>query len=590
MHRRGTGESGNRGIGEINAQGNNCSFRLFVLFSLAALILFSDLSTPAFMDHEGRYAEVAREMLLNGDWIIPHLNFVPFLNKPPLPYWLTAAAFLVVGPSEYARFWPAVTGLLLLGVVMLLGRAIAGRRAGLYAGVVLLTSGGFFLESRLLRPDLLLTLLLSLALLCFLNAVEAEEGARKKECNVWVVLGVASLSVSVMTKGLVDVVLAGGIIVGVLFWCGRLSFLRKITWPWALATAFVIVLPWHLLAGLRQEGFWWDYVVNQHLLFFFDEKFPRDSLPDSLPVFWGAFLGRVFPWSACLPIAFLWAMKRGWAARSPRSTLLPLWPIVVMGFFSLSPSRLEHYSIPALPAASLLVGCWWSHLSEPESSRSWSVFITPVLFGIVGLLGFAFAPLLLGAEEWTQQFPVLVRLLRLVCGVMCVAGILAGIFLWKGFPYVAFVVIAAVALPVFWGTHQALTAIEPINSWKPVGMKLAAILPPDGEAIFAASDEYQICGGLNFYSKKPLSILLPDGYIPPTYLTLGHGPFLTSAEFLARWQSERPVVLITDPERRDVNSVLASLSSFVKIARWGGRRMVGNRAFAERMDLVADSH
>jgi len=566
------------------------SFHLFVLFLLAALVLFSRLATPAFMDHEGRYAEVAREMLLTKDWITPHLNFTPFLNKPPLPYWLTALIFLFTGPSEYARLWPAVTGLLLLVVVVFLGQMIGGKRAGLYAGVVMLTSGGFFLESRLLRPDLLLTVLLCASLSCFLQAVRAHDSFQAKERDWWIALGSAGLGVSLMTKGMVNVVLAGGIVGGVLLCCRQLLFLRRINWLPAAMVVLIVVTPWHILAGLRNEGFWWDYIVNQHFLFFFDKKFPRDSLPDSLPNFWGAFLGRAFPWSVCLPAAFFWAAKKAWIERSPSSLLLPMWLVVTLGFFSFSPARLEHYTIPAVPAAALLVGCWWSHLSETASPRSWEVMIAIALLCCSGLAGLFFAPSLLKAEEWTQEFPVLVQLLRLVCGVTLVAGSLAGVLCWRGLPRMAVAVFAVVSLPLFFSIHRALTAIEPINSWKPVGEKLAEILPVDGEAIFAASDEYQICGGLNFYSKKPLSILLPDGYIPPTYLTLnGHGSFLTMSEFLQRWRSERPVVLIIDPEREDAESIFSMLSSFVEIGRSGERRMLGNQAFAERVNLMADS-
>src|SRR5207247_4110450 len=68
----------------------------------------SDLDRPGFSDTEGMFAEPAREMVLTGDWVTPHMNGEPFLTKPPFMYWLPAALFAVVGTTEYARLWPAL--------------------------------------------------------------------------------------------------------------------------------------------------------------------------------------------------------------------------------------------------------------------------------------------------------------------------------------------------------------------------------------------------------------------------------------------------------------------------------------------------
>jgi 4-amino-4-deoxy-L-arabinose transferase-like glycosyltransferase len=412
-------------------------------------------------------------------------------------------------------------------------------------------------------------------------------------------LSAASLGVSILTKGMVDVVLASAVIGGVLVCSPQWALLRQVRWArWVrwlpiFLVLFVSVLPWYVLTGMRNEGFWWDYVVNQHLLFFFDKKFPRDSLPDSLMVFWGAFLGRTLPWGVFLPFALAWAVKKAWTDRTYRTSsfvLLPLWLGVVLGFFSLSPSRLEHYSLPALPAVALLVGCWWSDILERKAFRLPAALAALSFLGLLGLVGFVTAPALLNAETWTQDFPLLSRLARLVCGVLLVTASIAGVCVWRRALRTAFVVLTCSAVPLCWSVHQALLAIEPRNSWKPIGIRLAEVLPPDGEAAFAASDEYQICGGLNFYSGKSLAIVLPEGYIPPTYLALDRQThFLTHAEFLQRWQGNQPIVLVIDPERQWVDPAPVVSAPAVKIGRWGDRIMVANRAFAERTTPMADS-
>ncbi|MBI3303358.1 MAG: glycosyltransferase family 39 protein [Deltaproteobacteria bacterium] len=549
-----------------------------VLTLLAAPVLLLGLGTPAFMDHEGRYAEVAREMLLTGDWITPHLNFTVFLNKPPLPYWLTALTFELVGLNEYVRLWPAVVGLGTLVVTACLGQTLAGPRGGLRAGFVLLTSAGFFLESRILRPDLLLTLLLSMALLGFLKA----SAARADDVRTrWVCLCALSLALSMLTKGLVGVVLAGGTVGLVLLLCGRFSLLRQTRWWPALAIVLAVVFPWYLLAGLRNEGFWWDYVVNQHLLFFFDRKFPRDSLPDSLLVFWGAFLLRTFPWSVFLPVAILRTLTIIRSSRTP-GTILPLaWLGIVLAFFSCSPSRLEHYSLPALPAVALLIGRWWAEVME-RGVRAPGGLVSCAVLILVGVSGFLVVPGLVESESWAQGFPELTRPLPAVCGIIVLGAAVALQSLWHGRSQLAFVVLVITMTPQFFFIHQALTLIEPVNSWKAVGTHLAQLLPRDGEAVFAASEEYQICGGLNFYSGKPLTILLPDGYTPPTYLAFGHHtPFLTRAGFLYRWQGDRPILLVIDPDRGETDPAALAPPPMFVVGKWGERLLLANRAFAE---------
>jgi 4-amino-4-deoxy-L-arabinose transferase-like glycosyltransferase len=582
-------------------------FLRFLPVLLAVPALFTGLGSPAFMDHEGRYAEVAREMLLTGDWVTPRLNFAVFLNKPPLPYWLTALTFALTGQTEYVRVWTAIVGFLLILVTVELGRTLADQRSGLLAGVVLLTSGGFFLESRLLRPDLLMTLCLSVTLLGFVKACKIllsqakradtgtqpnapESTSSRSAATWWLVLSAASLGVSILTKGMVDVVLASGVIGGMLVCSRQWALLRQVRWLPIFLVLFVIVLPWHVLAGMRNEGFWWDYVVNQHVLFFFDKKFPRDSLPDALTVFWGAFLGRTLPWGVVLPCALYWASKKSWAERTSTLTLLPWWLGIVLGFFSLSPARLEHYSLPALPAVALLVGCWWSDILERGVFRAPAALASLGCLGLLGLVGFVTAPAVLDAETWTQEFPLLSWLARLVCGVLVVTASIAAVCVWHKALRTAFVVFACSAVPLLWSVQQALLVIEPRNSWKSIGIRLAEVLPPDGEAAFAASDEYQICGGLNFYSGKSLSIVLPEGYMPPTYLALDRQTnFLTHTEFLQRWQGKRPIVLVIDPERQLVDPQPVISESAVEIGRWGERIMLVNRAFAERAIPMADS-
>jgi 4-amino-4-deoxy-L-arabinose transferase-like glycosyltransferase len=548
---------------------------IVVLVLIATPILFLGLDGPAFMEDEGRYAEVAREMLLTRDWITPHLDFTVFLNKPPLAYWLTALTFTLVGTTEHARLWPALAGLGLLGVVFCLGRVIAGTRTGLLAGLVLLTSVGFFFEARVVRPDLLVTLAVSVALLSALRAYAAPATRSRTR---WMCLGAGTLALSVMAKGLVGVVVAGATLGLVLLLSGRSSFLLQVRWWPALAVALAIVLPWHLCAGFRNAGFWWDYAINQHLLFFFDRKLPRDSLPASLPLFWAAFLVRTLPWGVFLPAAIRHALSRARTERTP-ATLVPLvWLVSVLAFFSVSPARLEHYSVPALPAVGLLVGWWWAEATEGKAGSSSGVVSAAALVAIAAG-GLLLAPGLVRAQGWAFA-PALPRLAVASFALLLVGATAACLCLWYGRPRIAFAALALTMVPQFASIHRGWAMVHPVYSWKALGTVLMKVLPDDGEVVFAASDEYQACGGLIFYSGTPLTILLPPGYVPPPYLdTDDRKTFITQPEFLRRWNGDRPILFVADPDRGEADLVPPSS---LLLGQWGNQRLRANRAFAER--------
>src|SRR5262249_10857526 len=141
-------------------------------------------------------------------------------------------------------------------------------------------------------------------------------------------------------------------------------------------------------------GFSWDYVVNQHLLFFLDRKLPRDSEGDSLPRFLMMFLGRALPWIVLLPFAVREGgrgMRRGAPAPARASALCWAWLGGVILLFSAAPSRLEHYSLPALPAVSLLAARGWQRLRAGAIGRlgwAWLGAVAAVLLvgGVIGLL------------------------------------------------------------------------------------------------------------------------------------------------------------------------------------------------------------
>jgi len=520
--------------------------RLLAVLVVVSPLFFWRLGRPGFSDTEGMFAEPAREMVVTGDWVTPRMNGEPFLTKPPLMYWLSAALFTLTGPTEHARLWPALAGLGTVVATGALGALLLSEAAGIAAALILATSVGFFVESRLLRADMVLVLAITLALFCYLRLRRG--GGLLTAVGFW-----ASIGLGVLDKGFLALALPGGIIVateageGILRPRTLVARLHALHAPLGIAVLIVLAGPWHALAALHNPGFLWDYTVNQHVLFFFDEKLPRDSIPDSLGFFLAMFLTRGLPWSLLLPAAGLWAYRtmRDDPARAPAVGLIAGWVAVVLGFFALAPSRLEHYSLPALPATALLVGAL---LADARSRIALGWLVCPLAAGAALTFGvMVLAPGRLIA--WIE--PTLAGLdldaLARSAGLV-LAGILSGmaLLLARHRTRLAMGVGVAGTAALLLVVQVAHERTEALFSWRPFAEMIHARAPDGARVFFRASDEYQLCGGLEYYLRQPLDLLAPSGWVPPTFLAGRAERLFTSPAELARLWREGGTFWVSD--------------------------------------------
>jgi hypothetical protein len=338
---------------------------LVILFCLVLPLLFYRLGTPGLMDpDEGRYGEIAREMLVLQDWLTPHLNFLPYLEKPPLVYWLTALSFQVFGLSEWAaRLFPALSGLAGIFLTYFLGRAFWGVRAGFWAAAALTTSGGYLVLGRLIILDMPFAVFLNLAIgLGYLAAVRERRGLL-----VWAYLALAA---AVLIKGPVALVLTG------LIW-GAWTLLdrgRSLTFwlhPAGLALLAVIVLPWFILVTLKFPEFLRFFLWEHHV-----QRYAAGTIHGKPFYYYGpVLLALMLPWSWLLP----WALARLRPTVNSERLFLLVWAGMVVVFFSLSGGKLIPYILPALTPLALLVGTALAGLAEapttgpPPRGFTWSL-------------------------------------------------------------------------------------------------------------------------------------------------------------------------------------------------------------------------
>lgn len=353
-----------------------------LLLGTAVLYLSRLGNVPLYDDDESVYAEISREMLAMKNWTTPFLNFIPYLEKPPLFYWLNAGAFKVVGLSEFAaRFTTALAAIAGVGCVYGFGRDLWGRQAGLAAGAILATSFGYFVFGRMMMPDMLFVALLTAAFWGFSQALLDDTDSRSSAFGGYIAMGGAVLAKGVI--GLLFPALAiGAFLVLTQDW-GRL---RKLDLVRGGALFVLIAAPWHVLMGREYPGFWRYYLVDKHIYRFLGhpELLSTVSLP--IPTYLTMTLVWFCPWSFFLPAV----LGRYWSRilapdRVERGFLFVLlWAGSVVGFFALSASRLEYYALPALPAFALCVGrLWGSEIAEPHPSRLWVTW--------AGLMAFAAA-------------------------------------------------------------------------------------------------------------------------------------------------------------------------------------------------------
>ena len=368
-------------------------------------------------------------MALSGDWVTLRVNNVRYLEKAPLPYWIAAASFRIFGCNTFATHLPQALAVLLL---MLLGyrwaRESFGERAALYTGLGVLTSAGVFLFTRVLIPDVLLSLLLATALYCFLKSLSSERLATVYAYAFWIALAFA-----VLTKGLVAIVFLAGTAIVYLGLTGESRNWRRLK-PFTGALLFLaIAAPWHILAGLRNtggmggHGFFWFYFINEHVLRFLGRRIPRDynKLPGYL--YWSLHLVWLFPWSLFVPIVLADAVRR-WRRygliHPERLYFATPWILGAFFFLTIAVTGPLKGSLVAFPLACLAAwgayrnrrtGPWYARHPEPLADLT-QTQRTSLLLSIFSFLVLAFFSLSTNQEYYT--FPAYLPLLMLIAAAL----------------------------------------------------------------------------------------------------------------------------------------------------------------------------
>ena len=548
---------------------------LWLLCLVCLVIVSCSLGSSAlFEPDEGRNAEKAREILLLGDWVTPHQNFLPTLDKPIFFYWLVAISFKLFGLSEWsARLPSALAALGCIFLVYRFARLQWGVREALWSSLILVTSLEFALFARFVIFDMTLTFFIALGLFSFYAATEADNLRSGKIHSLTMY---AAMAIGTLVKGPIASVVPGMVIFFYLFLTRKWFLLRRLNIPLGIVVYFTIVAPWYWWAEARNPGYLRYFLWEEHILRYVTPHFGRSKVW----YYYFLVLGVGFlPWSFFIPLVARNLWKRTF---NDANLFLALWAILPFAFFSASNAKLPHYILPIYPALAILTGqALVDRIRVTATTHSRLVYIPGIFITafISYLLIGATWPNLLASEirsVVTQSFSVLVlfgAMIVVIFGVY-VIGDLRKFWLDQGAAFMSTAVSLTLFMIIIW---QIMAGASIDRAAKSIAQATAPLMGQTDRLVFY--DDYM--EGLSFYLRlnKPIwlvqsrqkraimgSIYVAEKRPIPAR---GYGQILfTFEEFAAEWKKNQLPLRIFLKEKslprltRELGAVPKSLMRF----------------------------
>jgi 4-amino-4-deoxy-L-arabinose transferase-like glycosyltransferase len=596
---------------EINQVSPHATRALIGLFLLFGVAYFGSLTSPALLDDaDSTHAEAAREMVVRSDYVTLHVNGIRYLEKAPLIYWLVALGYHVFGFREIAVRLPSALALLtLVFLAYHWGRRAFNERAGIYSALFVSTAIGYYLFSRILIPEAALSLLIAASLWFFLTALEPQARPWR-----WYA-GYACAAIAVLAKGLVGLIFISLIMVVFVIITGDWRRWREFRVLSGTALLVLIAAPWHLLAGIRNHGFFWFYFVNEHILRFLGKRYPNDysKLPGYL--YWTLHLAWLFPWSMYFPLLLKDGLQRfrdstGNAESSfaSRTRLLCwLWAGIILVFFAFSTNQ-EYYTFPAYFPWIMLLAVSVSSSEENESNGTRSRW----LVGATALVALAslIAGCLLAAGLWNsrhlpftpdigsvlaahdlsndtlsmshmldlsgESFAAL-RLPAALAAVALLLGPFSSLILRLKRKHWAATWAMAVTMTLFlFAAHIALQRFEPYLSSRPLARKIATEIQPNDKLMIYGDQSFGT--SLLFYLQRPIELVNGKSSSMWFGSTFPDAPkiYLTEDDLLHQWSSPTRIFLFVTTYQKEHVESLIQLPKYV-IAESSGKTIYSNQ-------------
>ena len=484
---------------------------------------------------EPRYAQVAREMLVTGDYVTPRYFGEPWLEKPALYFWLASAAYSLFGISEFgARLPSALAAVLGVFCVYFAGRQREGPAEGLLSCLVLAASILYFSLARAASTDMLFSAAMAAAWagLYFLlfggKGLWRDSAASGSQLGLLLVV-YAFLGLATLAKGPAGFLLPLVSLAVFLGLTGRLDLAARFRPITGALVLLAVVLPWYGLCTLANGwGFVEEFLIRHNLERFFTGRYEHPQPFWFFPAV--AFIG-FFPWSLQLLPSARGLFRHGDRWRSlagAQDLFLWLWLLTPLVFFSLSRSKLPGYLLPAAPAIALLIGHQVRLWLKPGPEGSRQVWFKDLFFyqGLILLLTGLALPFYATRLNLPVQW-----LAETASGLLAGTGLLALLFYWRRRRTASVACyLAAVALAMVLVTGGVFRQVDSSQSSR----QLAAFLQEEGfvdQPLFVYGISRNVAYGLGFYLNSRARIVYSEGDVK--YPRGKEAFFVTSPEFEA---------------------------------------------------------
>jgi len=469
---------------------------IYILIILSFLLFFFKLGSFSLYDAaETTYGEFIKQIRLTGDWITMHYNGGIIFDKPPLYFWLATVATFIFGMNEFAiRFWAAVCGVLTVVTTFYLGRSFYNEKVGFFSGLVAMTAFQFLIQSRIAELDILLTLLMTLAILFFWQGYHT-----KKRHFYWFFY--LAMALATLVKGLIGIAIPVFAVFLFLLFRKELNRIWEMEIPAGIIITALVASPWYLMEWKLHGQAFVDFALG--FLFLSRFKGVVAGHPGPWYYYFFAILLGFAPWSHFLP----YALTRTWKNKLGKPELLSLCFIIpVFIVFSIAKTKLPNYVLPLYPFLAIMVGKLWYdflHGGQEKMRRGMAIaqFIMLIIAALI-IIGFAIA----GANysgPYQQETPKLL----LLAGVLAV-GSFNSIFLFfflrkyevsfYSIPLMVFIITMILTL-------QTLPTVEKYKGTKELGQKVAAVIEKDQKiAAYNVGNR----PGVVFYNAKPITFFV----------------------------------------------------------------------------------
>lgn len=508
-------------------------------FLLTGSLFYGTQGLPLRDYRETRFAELGRETLIGDDWIVPHLNGSPYLNKPPLVPWTVALSYIAFGVGEGAARLPSLVAILWTALVVgWITRRIFGKGVGIVGAVLFLGTPGTHYYGRMLMSD-------TIAMASMLTAVAAFLEGYLSERTRWYRLGFLACGLAVLSRGLIGIIYPLVAMVIFLVIVDRRA-LTRIPWFSGGIVFLAVTVPWFVAVELKYPGFLFHQMVQQQIERFMSHgtqvfvAIPRWQILLS-------FAGFLGPLALGLP----WALGTLSGERASHR-LMWILGLLVLCSVMLSSGRNHPYTLPAIPPMVILAAGWLVEVSNRPSPFSYRA--PALLIGLLGIIVLACLPwvgkILPGCSPLLDDATT--RLIaQLALAMVAFLALAAWVCLWQGKVGATCLALAAIMIPGAWMLVNVQDRMAPLQSRADLARLVAREVPSSWPIVVADPKDRQFegTGGWGFYARRRVLMVAFEDSAAGMLQEVSRPKWILDVQAFSKlWESGKPFCLAATKE------------------------------------------